>query len=73
MEVYSLTETTGNAGCYGVYSSVEKATEKAIEYIKSWDYGNVEESIFDGVHKCIYYGTDDSAGCFEIWKHKLDA
>ena len=69
MEVYSLTETTGNAGCYGVFSSEEKATEKALEFIKSWEYDNVEETIFDGFHKDIYYGE---CGCFEIWKHKLD-
>ena len=72
MEVYSLTETCGNAGCYGVFSTLEKATAKAMEFIKSWEYGNAEETVFDGFHKCIYYGENESAGCFEIWKHKLD-
>lgn len=73
MTVYSLMETTGNAGCYGVFSTEEKATAAAMEFIKSWDYGHVEETIFDGFHKCIYYGTEEAGGCFEIWKHELDA
>jgi hypothetical protein len=76
MTVYSLTETTGNAGCYGVFSSEEKATAAAMEFIKSWQYDNAEETIFDGFHKCIYYGEPDAygnCGCFEIWKHELDA
>lgn len=76
MTVYSLTETTGNAGCYGVFSSEEKATNVAMEFIKSWQYGNAEETVFDGFHKCIYYGEPDAygnCGCFEIWKHELDA
>ena len=72
MEVYSLTETTGNAGCFGVFSSVEKATAKAMEFIKLWKYGNTEETAFDGFHKYIYYGEDVNAGCLEIWRHKLD-
>jgi hypothetical protein len=73
MTVYSLTETAGNAGCYGVFSSEEKATAAAIEFIKSWEYSNAEETVFDGFHKCIYYGEDEQSVCFEIWKHELDA
>ena len=77
MTVYSLTETTGNAGCYGVFSSEEKATNAAMEFIKSWEYADAEETVFDGFHKCIYYGHSNGehgdCGCFEIWKHELDA
>ncbi len=73
MTIYSLTETTGNAGCYGVFSSEEKATAAAMEFIKSWEYDNAEETVFDGFHKCIYYGEPEQGGCFEIWKHELDA
>ena len=76
MTVYSLTETTGNAGCYGVFSSEKNATDAAMEFIKSWEYSNAEETVFDGFHKCIYYGEPDAygnCGCFEIWKHELDA
>jgi len=69
MTVYSLTETTGNAGCYGVFTTQEKATEAAMAFIKEWDYDNAEESIWDGFHKCIYYGE---CGCFEIWRHEID-
>lgn len=72
MTVYSLTEITGNAGCYGVFSSKEKATDAAMEFIKSWEYSNAEESVWDGFHKCIYYGEDEQSGCFEIWIHELD-
>jgi len=70
MTVYSL---AGNAGCYGVFSSEEKATAAAMEFIQSWEYGNAEETVFDGFHKCIYYGEPAHGGCFEIWKHELDA
>ena len=68
MIVYSLTETTGNAGCYGVFSSVEKATDAALKFIKDWGYGDVEETIWDGYQKCIYYGE----GCFTIERQKFD-
>lgn len=77
MTVYSLTETTGNAGCYGVFSSEEKATAAAMKFIKEWDYADAEETIWDGFHKEIYYGRSNGEhgdyGCFEIWKHELDA
>lgn len=72
MTVYSLTETGGNAGCYGVFSTEEKATGKAMEFIESWGYDDTEETIFDGFHKCIYYGSEGAGGIFEIWKHTLD-
>lgn len=69
MTVYSLTETTGNAGCYGVFSSEEKATATAMKLIEEWGYNDAEETIWDGFSKNIYYGN----GRFEIWKHELDA
>ena len=69
MEVYSLTETTGNAGCYGVFSTLEKATEAAMNLIEEWECDDAEETIWDGVSKNIYYGDN---GRFEIWKHTLD-
>lgn len=75
MTVYSLSEINGNAGCYGVFSSEEKATAAAMEFIKSWHYDNVEVTSFDGFSKCIYYGKSDAydnGGCFEICKHTLD-
>mgnify|MGYP006958158910 CR=1 FL=1 len=77
MTVYSLTETAGNAGCYGVFSSEEKATNTAMTFINDWGYNNVEASNWDGSHKVIYYGTTprtygEPFGCFEIWKHELD-
>ena len=69
MTVYSLTETGGNAGCYGVFSSEEKATATAMKLIKEeWEYDDAEETIWDGFSKNIYY----SDGQFEIWKHELD-
>ena len=70
MDVYSLTETTGNAGCYGVFTSIETATEYALTLFKDWDYNDVEETFYDGFKKEIYYGE---SGCFEICRHKLDA
>ena len=73
MEVYSLVETCGNAGCYGVFSTIEKATEAAMEFIKSWDYGNAEETVWDGFLKRIYYGEEEQGGCFEIERHELDS
>jgi len=76
MVVYALVETCGNAGCYGVYSSVEKATEAAITMVKDeWGYDNVEETVWDGWQKCVYYGCveDGNAGCFEITRHDVDA
>ena len=73
MTVYSLTETTGNPGCYGVFSTKEQATEAAMGFIKSWGYNNVEESFWDGFHKCVYYGEDVNGGCFEICIHELNA
>ena len=69
MTIYSLTETTGDAGCYGVFSSEKKATNAALKFIKEWAYSDAEETIWDGFHKCIYYGD---TGRFEIWKHELD-
>ena len=77
MTVYSLTETTGDAGCYGVFSSEEKATNVAMAFINDWGYNNAEASIWDGFHKVIYYGNTprtygEPFGCFEIWKHELD-
>lgn len=77
MFVYSLTETTGDAGCYGVFSSEEKATEAAMTLINNWGYNNASASIWNGTHKVIYYGTTprtygEPLGCFEIWKHELD-
>lgn len=68
MELYSLVEDTGNTGCYGVFTTVEKATDAALKFIKDWGYGNVEETVWNGYQKCIYY--DD--GCFTIERHKLD-
>ena len=37
-----------------------------------------EASVWDGFHKVIYYGNNpreygEAFGCFEIWKHELDA
>ena len=76
MTVYSLTEITGNTGCYGVFSSEEKATAAAMAFIKSWEYTDVDATVSDGYHKYIYYGGLDGepgdGGCFEIWKHELD-
>lgn len=74
MTVYSLTETTGNAGCYGVFSSEEKATEAAKAFIEDCECNNVESSAWDGFHKVIYYSDTpgEPFGCFEIWKHELD-
>ena len=72
MKVYSLTETTGNGGCYGVYSSKEKATEVALGFIRDWGWDNAEETIWNGTSKYIYYGNDDRAGSFEICEHYLD-
>lgn len=72
MKVYSLTETTGNAGCYGVYSSKEKAIEVAMNNIENWGYEEAEETLWNGTYKRIYYGEDNNAGCFEIYEHYLD-
>ena len=68
MEVYSLVEDTGNAGCYGVFTTVEKATKAALKFIKDWGYDDVEETIWDGFQKCIYYYD----GRFTIECQKLD-
>ena len=68
MELYSLVEDTGNAGCYGVFTTVEKATDAALKFIKDWGYDDVEETVWDGFQKCIYY----YGGRFTIERHKLD-
>lgn len=75
MVMYALVETCGDAGCYGIFSTVEKATKAALTMIKEWDYDNAEETVWDGWHKCIYYGCVDenTAGCFEITMHEVDA
>lgn len=75
MVMYALVETCGNAGCYGIFSTVEKATEAALTYIKEWEYDNAEETVWDGWQKHLYYGCveDGNAGCFEITRHNVDA
>lgn len=75
MVMYALVETYGNAGCYGIFSTVEKATEAAFAIIKEWDYDNAEATVWDGWQKQIYYGCveEDNAGCFEITRHDVDA
>lgn len=74
MDVYSLTEMTGG-GCFGVFSSQEKATAAAISYTKEWGYdeNDIEETTWDGWSKRVYYGGGGEAGgSFEIWRHTLD-
>ena len=75
MVMYALVEICGNAGCYGNFSTVEKATEAALAMIKEWGYDNVEETVWDGWQKHIYYGCDEEGftGCFEITMHEVDA
>jgi len=70
MEVYSLTQV-GNmveAGCYGVFSSPEKATDYAIKFAKDNDEPFSEETVWNGFTKMVYCGEYE----FEIWKHRLD-
>lgn len=70
MKVYSLTQVSNMAqvGCYGIFSSPEKATNYAIKFAK--DYGETfsEETIWDGFTKTVYCGDYE----FEIWEHTLD-
>jgi hypothetical protein len=69
MEVYSLIEDTGNAGCYGIFTTAEKATEAALKFINDWGYGDVKETVWDGYQKHIYYDE----GRFTIERQILDA
>jgi hypothetical protein len=70
MEVYSLTCITGNAGCYGVFSSVAKATEYALQLMREWEYNEDtwEETIWDGFQKKCYFGEN----IFLIEKTRVD-
>ena len=70
MKVYSLTQVGNLAeiGCLGVFSSLEKATNYAIELAKDNDEAFSEETAWDGLTKTIYCGEYE----FEVWKHYLD-
>ena len=70
MKVYSLTQVSNTAdiGCYGVFSSVAKATEDAIKFAKDNGEEYSEETVWDGFTKTIYCGAYE----FEIWGHELD-
>lgn len=70
MEVYSLCCVDNNAGCYGVFSSMEKATARVEQLCKDWGYdkSSWEETVWDGFHKHIYFENNE----FEIWRHKID-
>ena len=70
MKVYSLTQVgcVADVGCYGVFYTVAKATEFAIDFAE----GNCEkytgETTWDGFTKKVYCGDYE----FEIWRHNLD-
>ena len=70
MVLYSVTQVGNMAdvGCYGVFSSLQKATNYAIEFAQ--EYGNTfsEETAWDGFTKTVYCGDYE----FEIWAHVLD-
>ena len=70
MKVYSLTQVSNFAetGCYGVFSSIERATQCAIEFAKDNGEEYSEETVWDGFTKKIYCGDYE----FEIWGHTLD-
>lgn len=70
MKVYSLTQIGyfADTGCYGVFSSVAKATESAIAFAKENGEEYSEETIWDGFTKRIYCGDY----IFDIWEHTLD-
>lgn len=70
MKVYSVTQVSGGTevGCYGVFSSPEKATDYAIKIAKENGKAFSEETIWDGFTKTVYCGDYE----FEIWKHNLD-
>lgn len=70
MKVYSLTQVGNMAeiGCYGVFSSPEKATNYAIEFVKDNGEAFSEETVWDGFTKTVYCGEYE----FEIWEHRLD-
>lgn len=70
MEVYSLTQVGGMAdiGCYGVFSSQEKAIEYAIAFAKSNSKSSTEALIWDGHTKMVFCGEYE----FEIWVHYID-
>ena len=70
MKVYSLTQVGNFAeiGCYGVFSTMAKATEYAVEYAQSNGEKYLEETIWDGFTKKIYCGGYE----FEIWEHILN-
>ena len=70
MKVYSLTQVGNFAdiGCYGVFSTPEKATNYAIKFAKGNGEEYSEETVWDGFTKKIYCGDYE----FEIWEHRLD-
>lgn len=70
MKVYSLTQVGNMAdvGCYGVFSSLQKATNYAIEFAMEHGEDFVEETVWDGFTKIIYCGDYE----FEIWEHRID-
>lgn len=70
MKVYSVTELSNS--CMGVYSSLDKATEAAFEFIQNNGYQEVEETVWTGF-KSIYYQDNNGIGyCIEIWSHNID-
>lgn len=70
MKVYSLTQVCREVeiGCYGVFSTPEKATEYAIEFAKSNGQEYTDEDAWNGFTKDVHCGDY----LFEIWEHRLD-
>jgi len=70
MKVYSLTQvgSFADVGCYGVFSTPEKATNYAIKFAKDNGEEYSEETVWDGFTKKVYCGDYE----FEIWEHRLD-
>lgn len=67
MNIFSVSQLNPNApvGCYGVFSTLEKALEYLTPLLEGCKYN---ETIYDGCNKTI---TTDLYE-FEIWRHKLD-
>lgn len=70
MKVYSLSQvgSMADVGCYGVFTSPEKATDFAREFAQGNGDDYIEETKWDGFTKTIYFREYE----FEVWEHRLD-